>query len=94
MLRDRFQAPHRLEIKEGAQILFENNKKPYWLNGTLGRVIHIEDDLLRVEIQNTGNTVSVERAIWEKIRYEYDRYNKRIISKVVGSLKQLPIALG
>ena len=92
--RDRFQAPHRLEIKEGAQILFVKNNKPYWLNGTLGRVTHIEDDLLRIEIQTTGNTVSVERATWEKIQYEYDRDEKRIISTVVGSFKQFPIALG
>jgi ATP-dependent DNA helicase PIF1 len=92
--RDRFQAPHRLEIKEGAQILFVKNNKPYWLNGTLGRVTHIEDDLLRIEIQSTGNTVSVERATWGKIQYEYDRDEKRIISTVVGSFKQFPIALG
>lgn len=57
--RDRFQAPHRLEIKEGAQVLFVKNNKPYWVNGTLGRVIQIEDDRLRIEIESTGNTVSV-----------------------------------
>jgi len=39
--RDRFQAPHRLEIKEGAQILFVKNNKPYWVNGTLGRIVQI-----------------------------------------------------
>lgn len=92
--RDRFQAPHRLEVKEGAQILFVKNNIPYWLNGTLGRVTHIENDLLRVEIQNTGNTVTVGRATWEKIEYEYDRNEKRIISTVVGSFTQFPIALG
>ncbi len=92
--RDRFQAPHRLELKEGAQILFVKNNKPYWLNGTLGRVINIENDKLRIEIQNTGNTVSVERVTWEKIKYEYDRIEKRIISNVVGSFTQFPITLG
>lgn len=92
--RDRFQAPYRLEVKEGAQILFVKNNKPYWMNGTVGRVIHIENNLLRVEIQTTGNTVSVERATWEKIEYEYDRDEKRITSTVVGSFKQFPIALG
>jgi len=92
--RDRFQAPHRLEIKEGAQILFVKNNKPYWVNGTLGRIIQIEEDRLRIEIDQTGNTVSVERAVWEKIQYEYNRDEKRIVSKVVGSFKQFPIALG
>lgn len=92
--RDRFQAPHRLEIKEGAQILFVKNNKPYWVNGTLGRIIQIEGDRLRIEIDRTRNTVSVERAVWEKIQYEYDRDEGRIVSTVVGSFKQFPIALG
>jgi ATP-dependent DNA helicase PIF1 len=92
--KDRFHAPHWLEIKEGAQIIFVKNNKPYWLNGTVGRVSYIENDTLRVEIQGTGNTVNVERAIWEKIQYEYDPEEKRIVSTVVGSFKQFPIALG
>lgn len=92
--KDRFQAPHRLEIKEGAQVLFVKNNKPYWLNGTLGRVTKIENDLLRIEIQNTENTVSVERATWEKIEYQYDRIERRITSSVVGSFKQFPVTLG
>lgn len=92
--RDRFQAPHRLEIKEGAQILFVKNNKPYWVNGTLGRIIQIENDRLRIEIDRTGNTVSVEKAVWEKIQYDYDRDKRRIVSTVVGSFKQFPIALG
>jgi ATP-dependent DNA helicase PIF1 len=92
--KDRFQAPHRLEIKEGAQILFVKNNKPYWVNGTLGRIVHIEDDRLRIEIDATGNTVTVERAVWDKIEYEYDRDKQRIVSSVVGSFKQFPVALG
>lgn len=91
---ERFQAPHRLEIKEGAQILFVKNKKPYWVNGTLGRIIQIDDDRLRIEIDRTGNTVSVYREVWEKIQYEYDHEEMRIESTVVGSFKQFPIALG
>jgi energy-coupling factor transporter ATP-binding protein EcfA2 len=92
--RDRFQAPHRLEIKEGAQIIFVKNNKPYWVNGTLGRIAHIEDDRLRIELCGTANTVNVERAVWEKIQYKYDRDERRIVSTVAGSFKQFPIALG
>lgn len=92
--RDRFQAPHRLEIKEGAQILFVKNNKPYWVNGTLGQVVQIEEDRLRIEINGTGNTVNVERAVWEKIQYEYDQEESRIESTVVGTFKQFPISLG
>ena len=49
---------------------------------------------MRIEIDRTGNTVSVERAVWEKVQYEYDREERRIVSTVVGSFKQFPIALG
>ena len=92
--KDQFQAPYRLEIKEGAQILFVKNNRPHWLNGTLGRVVNIKDDLLQIQLLDTGNTVNVERATWDKIRYEYDPAEKRIISRVVGSFKQFPITLG
>lgn len=92
--RDRFQAPHRLEIKEGAQVIFVKNRRPYWLNGTLGLVTHIDDEVLRIKIQSTGNTVSVTKDVWEKIQYEYDQEAKRIVHTVVGTFKQFPIALG
>lgn len=92
--KDRFQAPHRLEIKEGAQILFVKNKRPYWLNGTLGTVTNIGKNTLRVEIQNTGNTVTVQRESWKKIEYKYDRLKKRMIWETVGWFTQFPIRLG
>jgi len=91
--RDRFQAPFRLEIKVGAQVLFVKNKRPYWLNGTLGQVVHIEENSLRVQLRG-GNTVTVERDTWEKIAYEYDPVEKRIHSTVVGTFRQFPLALG
>ncbi|MGQ0591846.1 MAG: ATP-dependent DNA helicase [Gammaproteobacteria bacterium] len=92
--RDRFQAPHRLKLKVGAQVIFVKNKKPYWVNGTLGRVTNVDDECLRVELTKTGNTVPVERETWEKVEYEYDRAERRIVSRVVGTFEQFPIALG
>jgi len=92
--RDRFQAPHRLQLKVGAQVMFVKNRKPCWLNGTLGRVTHIDDDSLRIQLIKSANTVTVEREIWEKIEYEYDRTQGRIGSKVVGTFKQFPLTLG
>lgn len=92
--RDRFQAPYRLEIKEGAQIIFVKNNKPYWVNGTLGRIVHISSEWLRIEILGKGNTVSVDRAVWEKVQYEYDPNEKKMLTTVVGSFQQFPITLG
>jgi ATP-dependent DNA helicase PIF1 len=36
----------------------------------------------------------VERETWEKIEYEYDRAERRIVSRVVGTFEQFPITLG
>jgi hypothetical protein len=91
--RDRFQAPSRLELKVGAQVLFVKNRKPWWLNGTLGTVVGIEDVMLRVELR-AGNTVCVEREEWEKIDYEYDSETMEITPTVVGTFKQFPLTLG
>jgi ATP-dependent DNA helicase PIF1 len=90
---DRFQAPARLELKIGAQVLFVKNKKPYWVNGTLGTVVAISPDIIRVELRE-GNTVSVERETWEKIEYRYDPAVMRLAHTVVGTFVQFPLTLG
>jgi len=92
--KDRFQAPYNLEIKVGAQVLFVKNNKPLWVNGTLGRIKSIEDDQIRVEIEGKGHTVSVDKAVWEKIEYKYDIGKQKIETEIVGSFKQYPITLG
>lgn len=91
---DRFQAPYRLEVKEGAQIVFVKNNKPNWMNGTQGRIVQIKDGRIHVEIKGTGNRVIVDRATWEKVEYSYDDKEQKIITNVVGSFKQFPFALG
>jgi len=87
-------APDRLELKEGSQVLFVKNNHPYWLNGTVGRVVAIADDLIRVELPGVGNVVSVGREIWETIEYSYDPELKRIKRKVIGTFIQFPLRLG
>lgn len=90
---DRFQAPARLELKVGAQVLFVKNKKPHWVNGTLGTVVAISPEIIRVELRE-GNTVSVERATWEKIEYRYDPVEMRLAHTIVGTFVQFPLTLG
>lgn len=92
--RARFQAPIRLEIKEGAQVMFVKNNAPYWMNGTLGRVIEINEHIIRVDIPGSGNKVSVQRATWEKVELAFDRETRRIITTVVGIYRQFPLMLG
>ena len=90
----RFPAPDRLNLKIGAKIIFVKNNKPTWLNGTLGEIVAIDSDSLRVKVQETGNIVSVSRVSWEKIKYSYNYEKLRIESVVVGSFTQFPVSLG
>lgn len=91
--KDRSQAPARLEIKVGAQVLFVKNKKPHWVNDTLGTVVAISPDIIRVELQ-AGNNVSVERETWEKIEYSYNPEIIRLAHHVVGTFVKFPLSLG
>ena len=90
----RFPAPDRLNLKVGAKVIFVKNNKPMWLNGTLGEVVAIEQDSLRIKLQETGNIVPVSRVSWEKVKYNYNYETGRIESQTIGSFKQFPLNLG
>lgn len=81
----------KLIIKKGAQVIFiRNDKDSRWINGTLGRVSFVNDDSLRVELEN-GNEYSVEPEIWENVQYAYDEEKKLVIENVLGSFRQYPL---
>lgn len=90
--RRRFPAPDLLEIKEGAQVLFVKNNFPYWVNGTVGTVVNINDGFLKVRIQE--NDVSVQREEWGEFEYQYNAEEGMIEQVQVGSFTQFPLALG
>ena len=90
----KFPAPDRLNLKNGAKIIFVKNNYPLWLNGTIGEVISIETESIRVKIAETGNIVPVSRETWEKLRYRYNYEEKRIESEIIGTFSQFPISLG
>jgi ATP-dependent DNA helicase PIF1 len=90
----RFPAPDKLNVKEGARVIFVKNCKPLWLNGTLGEILHLETDSIKVKIKETGNIVSVGRETWKKIRYSYNYDGRRIENEEIGSFTQFPLTLG
>ncbi len=90
----RFPAPDKLHIKVGATIIFVKNNKPFWLNGTIGEVVGIQEDSLNVKITETGNIVAVTKESWKKLRYSYNYADRKIEHEKIGTFTQFPLSLG
>ncbi len=98
-LQENFPADERLELKEGALVMFNQNNKPLWINGSTGIVTGMGNKEITVKILSPanfttcGSEVKVQRATWEQKAYEVDENNK-IQSKTVASFTQFPLQLG
>ena len=85
-----------LKLKKGARVMFvRNDKGKRWLNGTLGTVKDLEQDLIKIKIDKSdgGRLVEVEKEEWENIRYTYDPVTHMVEEKVLGKLIQYPLRL-
>jgi hypothetical protein len=90
-----FPAPEKLTLKPGARVIFVRNHSGHlWINGTLGEVAGVSDDRISVKLIETGNIVSVGREKWERIRYDYNRAERKIETETIGSYSQFPLNLG
>ncbi|MDP2861095.1 MAG: AAA family ATPase, partial [bacterium] len=83
-----------LKLKIGARVLFvKNDKERRWVNGTLGTVFKLADDLIMVKIDGVSEIVEVEMEEWNNIRYEFDKKTGEINEKIIGTLRQFPLRL-
>lgn len=83
-----------LKLKKGARVLFvKNDRGGRWVNGTLGTVCRLTEDLIQVKIDNTKKIVEVNINEWDNIKYEYDENSGEIVEKVIGKLIQYPLRL-
>lgn len=82
-----------LSLKEGAQIVFiKNDPDRRWVNGTLGRISRLANDLLEVKLEN-GDTHTILPEKWSNIKYTYDPRTKKIEEEELGSYTQYPVKL-
>ncbi len=85
-----------LRLKVGAQVMFlKNDQKRRYVNGTIGKVVHLSQDSIRVEIltpKGTIQVVEVERFEWEAIKHSIDK-NNEIDTKSIGTFTQYPLRL-
>ena len=80
-----------LSLKVSAQVIFiRNDKEKRWCNGTIGKVAQLEDERVRVELED-GSEVFVQIEVWENMQYTYNEKEKKVEEKVLGSFAQIPI---
>ncbi|MTI24638.1 AAA family ATPase [Fulvivirga kasyanovii] len=81
-----------LNLKVDAQVmLLKNDPDKRWVNGSIGKVIKLEDDSIQVEVNRSKYDLEV--ATWENIEYKYDQEEKKIVPIVKGSFTQYPLKL-
>ncbi len=90
-----YPAEAELRLKIGAQVMFLRNDTggdyPRWVNGTIGTVIRILGDVVRVEVD--GEEVDVEPTVWERFRYSYNPGSGTIRRDIVAEFTQFPLRL-
>jgi ATP-dependent exoDNAse (exonuclease V) alpha subunit len=85
-----------LKLKKGARVMFvKNDKGRMWVNGTIGTVQELEEDNIKVKIEDSGRDelVTVPKEKWENIKYELNDDTNQLTEKVVGVLEQYPLRL-
>jgi ATP-dependent DNA helicase PIF1 len=90
---DKFPSNHTLELKRYAQVMFvKNDPERRWVNGTIGKIEFITDDLIEVKLAD-GTVHNVTREKWEHRGYKYDKTQRKITSEIKGTFLQYPLRL-
>ncbi len=87
---------YRLPLKEGAQVMLLNNDElGRWVNGTLGKVVKIEEGeepAVLVELPE-GNIEPVYPFKWELFHFQWNEKEGKVESKAIGYFIQYPLKL-
>ena len=82
-----------LRLKVGAQVMFtRNDVQRRWVNGTLGTVVELSSDEIRVKL-NDGSIHVVPCCSWDAVNYEYDHDSRKLRKEVTGTFTQFPLKL-
>lgn len=80
-----------LTLKVGAQVIFvRNDKDQRWVNGTIGKVVELDNDDVRVELES-GESYYIDIEEWENVKYTYEEKTKKIKEDLLGTFRQYPI---
>lgn len=86
-------ADKELHLKVGAQVMMvvNENKGGSWVNGSLGVITELCDDVIKVKID--GKEHWVTKNLWSYEDYGIDEETGKITKKTVGSFEQFPVKL-
>lgn len=85
-------APYILKLKKDAQVMMlKNDPAKRWVNGTIGKVIKLEENSLFIKMKTTTYRVGPE--VWKDIKYIFNPNSNRIEEVVNGEFKQFPVDL-
>lgn len=90
-----FPAEAVLKLRRNAQVMFvKNDPKRRFVNGSIGKIVQISNDFIKVEIETDGNrkVIDVEKVEWEILRYKVNLKNE-IETDTLGTFKQYPLTL-
>jgi ATP-dependent exoDNAse (exonuclease V) alpha subunit len=73
-----------LVLKENAQVMMvKNDKDGRWVNGTIGIIKNLTQDMIEVEIRGTVFTINKET--WEAVGYKYDEEKDKLEDAIIGT---------
>lgn len=87
---------HLLELKVGAQVMFVKNDASTprrYHNGKIGEIFSLKEDSIHVRFFDSSKSISIERALWQSIRYTYNQKKKKIEEEILGTYEQFPLRL-
>jgi len=87
--------PQKLELKEGAQVMFVRNDSNggRFFNGMLATVSELDEKLIKVRVIDSGLVLDVPREQWENKKYSVSASTRDLDEEVVGTFSQFPIKL-
>jgi nucleoside-triphosphatase THEP1 len=86
----------RLELKQGAQVMFVKNDtsgEKRFFNGKIGVISTITEKGMEVSFDDGSKPVNVEINDWQNLKYELNAETNEIEEKVTGTFSQFPLKL-
>lgn len=84
-----------LKFRVGAQVMFiKNDPEGLFVNGTIGKVVELDEDLIRVVIlqNDKERLIDVPILSWEILKYTLSEKNpEEIETEVIGTFEQYPL---